>query len=58
MGLTFYAIIFPKHIHCVQEIIAINIYKIYFSMFLIKSELDNVNTTLRLHHYDNRQKHE
>ena len=27
-------------------------------MFLIKSQLDNVNTTLRLHHYDNRHKHE
>ena len=27
-------------------------------MFCIKFRLDNVNTTLRLHHYDNRHKHE
>ena len=27
-------------------------------MFLIKSQLDNVNTTLRFHHYDNRHKYE
>ena len=27
-------------------------------MFLIKSQLDNVNTTLRLHYYDNRHKDE
>ena len=27
-------------------------------MFLIKSPLDNENTTVRLHHYDNRHKHE
>ena len=27
-------------------------------MFLLKSQLDNVNTTLRLHYYDNRHKDE
>ena len=27
-------------------------------MFLIKSQLDNVNTTLRLNYYDNRHKDE
>ena len=27
-------------------------------MFLIKSQLDNENTIVRLHHYDNRHKHE
>ena len=32
--------------------------KIYFVMFLINSQLGNVNTTLTLHHYDNRHKHE
>ena len=37
-----------------QVIIAIRIYKIYFIMFLIKSQLDNVNTTLRHHYHDNR----
>ena len=41
-----------------QVIIAIKIYKIYFSMFLFKSQRDNVNTTLRLHYYDNRHKYE
>ena len=34
----------------------IKIAKIYFIMFLINSQLDNVNTTLRLCHYDNRHK--
>ena len=37
-----------------QVIITRKIYKIYFSMLLIISQLDNVNTTLRLHCYDNR----
>ena len=27
-------------------------------MFLIKCQMDNVNSTLRLHHYDNRHKYE
>ena len=27
-------------------------------MFFIKSQLDNVNTTLRLYYYDNRHKYE
>ena len=27
-------------------------------MFLIKSQLDTLNTTLRLHYYDNRHKDE
>ena len=39
-------------------IIDIKIYTIYLSMFLTKSQLDNVNTILRHHHYDNRHKHE
>ena len=39
-------------------IIKIIIFQIYFFMFLIKSQLDNVNTTLRLYYYDNRHKHE
>ena len=34
--------------------IPIRIYKIYFSMFLMISQLDNVNTKLRLHYYDDR----
>ena len=41
-----------------QVIIAIKNYKIYFSTFLLKSQLDNVNTTLRLHYYDKRHKDE
>ena len=28
--------------------------KIYFIMILIRTQQDNSNTTLRLHHYDNR----
>ena len=39
-------------------IIEIENYKIYFSMFLIKSQLDTVNSILRLHYYDNRHKDE
>ena len=41
---------FPNTHPLFHVIIAIKIYKIYFNMFLIKSQLDNVNATLRLHH--------
>ena len=57
-GTYFLCNYFPNIHPLCQVIIEIKIYKIYFSMLLIKSQLDNVNTTLRLHHYDNRHKHE
>ena len=49
---------FPNALPLIQVINLFKIYKINFIMFCIKSQLDIVNTTLRLHHYDNRHKHE
>ena len=44
---------FPNAHPILNVVIKIVNYKIYFCMFLIKSQLVTLNTTLRLHNNDN-----
>ena len=49
---------FSNTLPLLNVVIKIENYKIYFTIFLIKSQLVTLNTTLRLHNNDNWHKDE